>query len=96
MYLNGEKVKESDFNLWPIDNPTRTVTGVKFAGNMDGGNKLALGFIQASQNRVVTHTWADPAEIYTYHFKGLMDDLRIFKVALTSAEVATLFAAEKP
>lgn len=96
MYLNGEKVKQSDFDLWPEDDARRTVTGVKYAGNMDGGNKLALGFIQASQNRVVLHDWANPAEIYTYHYKGLMDDVRIFKVALTETEVTTLFMAEKP
>lgn len=96
MYINGEKVKQSDFDLWPVDDARRNVTGVKFAGNMDGGNKLALGFIQASQNRVVLHDWANPAEIYTYHYKGLMDDVRIFKVALTETEVATLYTAEKP
>lgn len=96
MYLNGEKVKQSDFDLWPVDDARRNVTGVKFAGNMDGGNKLALGFIQASQNRVVLQDWANPAELYTYHYKGLMDDVRIFKVALTETEVTTLYNAEKP
>lgn len=96
MYLNGEMVKQSDFDLWPVDDPRRNVTGVKFAGNMEGGNKLALGFIQASQNRIILHDWANPAEIYTYHYKGLMDDVRIFKVALTETEVATLYTAEKP
>lgn len=96
MYINGEKVKQNDFNLWPVGDPKRTITGVKYAGNMDGGNKLALGFIQASQNRVVPHDWANPTDIYSYHFKGLMDDLRIFKVALSGAEVKTLHEAEKP
>ena len=96
MYLNGEKVKQNDFNLWPVGEPKRTVSGLKFAGNMDGGNKLALGFIQASENRVVPYDWADPGNIYSNHFKGQMDDLRIFKVSLTAAEVATLYGAEKP
>jgi hypothetical protein len=97
LYLNGEKVNQFDFNLWPSDNIKRTTTGLKFAGNLtSGGNKLALGFIQGSMNRIIQDTWADPADIYSNHFKGLMDDVRIFKVVLTSEEVAILYAAEKP
>jgi hypothetical protein len=97
-YINGAKVIQSDFNLWPdVVGGVRTITGVKYAGNLTGGgNKLALGFMQGSQNRIITDSWADPADIYSNHFKGQMDDLRIFKVALTSDEVATLYAAEKP
>lgn len=97
MYLNGAKVMQTDFNLWPMGDPKRTITGLKYAGNLTGGgNKLALGFIQGSTNRVITESWADPADIYSYHFQGLMDDLRIFKIALTSEEVTTLYNAEKP
>jgi hypothetical protein len=97
LYINGEKVKQTNFNLWGTNDPKRTITGVKYAGNLTGGgNKLALGFIQGSQNRVVTATWGDPAYPFTYHYQGQMDDVRIFKVALTSAEVATLYTAEKP
>lgn len=97
MYLNGEEVKQHDFNLWPDGDPKRTITGVKFAGNLaGGGNKLALGFLQGSQNRIITDSWADPSDLYSNHFKGLMDDVRIFKVALTASEVATLYAAEMP
>ncbi len=97
MYINGEKVNQFDFNLWPLGDARRTVTGVKFAGNLTGGgNKLALGFIQASQNRIIPDSWADPANPFSNHFKGQMDDVRIFKVALNAAEVTTLYTAEKP
>jgi hypothetical protein len=97
MYLNGEKVNQLDFDLWPMGDPKTTISGLQFAGNLtEGGNKLALGFIQGSGNRIITDSWADPADIYSNHFMGLMDDLRFFKSALTSAEVATLYAAEKP
>jgi len=97
LYINGEKVKQTDFDLWSSTDPKRTITGVKYAGNLTGGgNKLALGFIQGSQNRVVTEQWGDPAYPFTYHFQGQMDDVRIFKVALTEAEVTTLYTAEKP
>ena len=97
MYINGEKVKQHDFNLWPVGDARRTVTGVKFAGNLTGGrNKLALGFIQASQNRIIPDGWADPTDPFNNHFTGQMDDVRIFKVALNGPEVTTLYTAEKP
>ncbi|HTH56734.1 MAG TPA: Ig-like domain-containing protein [Cyclobacteriaceae bacterium] len=97
IYINGEKVKQQDFNLWSEKDLERTITGVTFKGNLaGGGNKLALGFIQGSQNRALVDSWADPANIYSEHFQGQMDDVRIFKVALTATEVGTLYAAEKP
>ena len=97
MYINGEKVKQHDFDLWPVNDAKRTISGVKFAGNLSGGgNKLALGFIQGSRNRIISDSWADPVDVYSNHFKGLMDDVRIFKVALTASEVGTLHTAEKP
>jgi hypothetical protein len=97
MYLNGEKVNQLDFDLWPMGDPKTTISGLKFAGNLTGGgNKLALGFIQGSSNRIIAETWANPADIYSNHFMGQMDDVRIFKAALTAEEVATLHAAEKP
>ena len=97
MYLNGEKVKQHDFNLWPSGDAKRGATGVKFAGNLTGGgNKLALGFIQGSLNRIISDTWADPADPLNNHFKGVMDDVRLFKVALSASEVTTLYTAEKP
>jgi hypothetical protein len=96
MYLNGEKVMQTDFNLWPMDNAKRTTIGVVFAGNINGGgNNMALGFIQGANNRIITESWADPADLYSNHFKGLMDDLRIFSVALTETEVAKLYHDEK-
>ena len=97
MFVNGDKTRQWDFNLWPSGDAKKGALGVKFAGNLTGGgNKLALGFIQASLNRIITDTWADPADPLTNHFKGQMDDLRIFKVALSASEVTTLYTAEKP
>ena len=70
---------------------------IEFDENLTGGgNKLALGFIQGSSNRIIVDDWANPADLYSNHFQGLMDDLRIFKVALSEADVAALYAAEKP
>jgi hypothetical protein len=97
MYVNGEKVREWDFDLWPDDSAKKGATGVTFAGNTtDGGNNFAIGFIQASGNRIVTDTWADPADIANSHFKGELDDLRIFSVPVTETEVSLMYNSEKP
>jgi hypothetical protein len=95
MYINGEKVKEHDFNLWPDDSKKKNVTGVAFAGNADG-NKLALGFIQGRDNPIVTDGWADYAVPENNHFKGELDDLRIFSVPVTDTEVSLMYNSEKP
>lgn len=96
MYINGEKVKEHDFNLWPNDSKKKNATGVKYAGNADPGNKLALGFVQARENKIITDTWADYSLPENNHFKGLLDDLRIFSVPVTETEVQLMYNSEKP
>jgi hypothetical protein len=96
MYVNGEKAREFDFNLWPADAPKKNVTGVKYAGNAAPGNKLALGFIQARENRILLDTWADYSNPDNNHFKGALDDLRIFSVPLSPSEVTLMYNSEKP
>jgi hypothetical protein len=97
MYINGEKVKEHDFNLWPTDSKKKTVVGVGYAGNDAPGNEMAFGFIQARENRIITDTWADYAHAdATNHFKGQLDDFRVFNHSLTSTEVLLMYNSEKP
>lgn len=95
MYVNGQKVRSWDFNLWPAGEAKRGALGVKFAGNPTGNN-LAFGFIQGSANRIITDSWADPADPANNHFKGLLDDVRIFKRAITDGEVTLIYNSEKP
>ena len=94
MYVNSEKVKQFDFHLWPAGNVRRKVIGVKYGGNPTPGNKLALGFIQARGNRIMTQSWANYTDEFSNHFKGLMDDVWIFSVALSDVEVAQLHNTE--
>lgn len=97
MYVNGEKVKEHDFEFWPDGDKKKTITGVAYAGNDAPGNKLALGFIQARENRLITDEWADYAsDAADKHFKGLLDDVRIFDTALSATEVQLMYNSEKP
>lgn len=94
MYINGELVKEHDFDQFPSDNPKKNAIGVTYAGN-PLGNKLALGFIQGRENRIVTDDWANPAITTNNHFKGLMDDVRIFSVPLSQTAVSLMYNSEK-
>jgi hypothetical protein len=96
MYINGEPVKEHDFDLFPSDNPKKNAMGVIYMGNPAPGNELALGFIQARENRIVTDSWADPTVTTNNHFNGLLDDVRIFSVPLTQTEVSLMYNSEKP
>ena len=34
LYFNGELMKSYDFNLWPDDDPKKTVTGLKYGGQL--------------------------------------------------------------
>ena len=95
MYVNGEKVRAFDFNLWPAGDAKKGALGVKFAGNATGNN-LVFGFIQGSANRIITDDWADPSNINAPHFKGLLDDVRIFNKALTETEINLIYKSEKP
>jgi hypothetical protein len=95
MYVNGEKARAWDFDQWP-DGAKKNATGVAFAGNTTGGgNNLAIGFIQASGNRIISDTWADPANPDNNHFKGQLDDLRIFNTAITEQEILLMYNSEK-
>lgn len=91
-YFDGVKVKELNLldatnNEWNLKDMllNSTLTGV------DG--KLALGYFASKSN--TNPDWALYSKA-TSTFKGGMDDLRIFNKALSTSEVAALYAAEKP
>lgn len=96
MFVNGEKAREWDFNLWPEGDAKRNAEGVAYAGNPAPGNELAFGFIQARENRILTDTWADYANPDNNHFLGELDDVRVFSVPLTQTEVSLMYNSEKP
>jgi hypothetical protein len=94
MYINSEKVKQTDFDLWPDGDVRKKIVGVAYWGNPAPANKLAIGFIQARQNPIMLQPWANYKDEFSNHFKGLMDDLWIFNVALTDIEVQQLYNTE--
>ncbi len=95
LYFDGVKMKSFDFNLWPDGDAKRGVTGLKYAGNAQG-NKWALGFIQGRNNRTITDDWADYANPANNHFKGQLDDIRIWHKAITENEILLMYNSEKP
>jgi Bacterial Ig-like domain len=90
VYINGTKMMQSDFNLWPAGDPKLSVTGQKAGTGTSGelSSKFAAGLW-------ATETWGDYTNAGANHFKGRLDDVRFFNVALTAAEVSTLYNAEK-
>jgi hypothetical protein len=95
LYFDGEKMKSFDFNLWPDGDAKKGVVGLKYNG-LPAGNNLAFGFIQGRNNRTITDTWADYADVANNHFKGQLDDIRIFHKVLTPTEIDLMYQSEKP
>ena len=88
IFVNGPSLPSAVVSCF-----TGSIVGVDYDGTPNG-NKLALGFIQARDNRVITDDWANYAT-GTNHFKGLIDDLRIFSEPLTATEVQLMYNSEK-
>lgn len=98
MYINGEKMKSQDFDLWPTGDLKTFATGMKYRGVApDVVNELAFGFIQS---RAGTMWDSEPWGGYDFpeanHFKGQLDDIRIFHKAITATEVQLMYNSEKP
>lgn len=94
MYINGEKMKEQDFNNWPVGDAKTTVVGLKYAGNA-ANNVLAFGFIQDKTSPTITDGWADYNDTNNNHFKGQLDDIMIFHKALTTTEILLMYNSAK-
>lgn len=98
VYLNGEKIKEQDFDNWPDGDAKRTTTGLKYRGVApEVVNELAIGFIQSRAGTLWdAESWGGYDQASAKHFKGLMDDLIIYKKALTAGEITTMYNSGKP
>ena len=98
LYYNGIKMKSFDFDLWPVGDAKLGVKGLKYGGVApEVVNELALGFVQS---RAGTLWDAEPWGGYDIptanHFRGQLDDLRIYHKALTAAEIDLMYKSEKP
>jgi len=93
MYINGTKMKEQDYNLY--DAPMTTATGLVYNG-ATGNNTFVFGFIQDKSNPTIPDSWADYTIPTNSHFKGLLDNVKVFHKSLTEQEIQLMYNSEKP
>jgi len=98
LYYNGSKMKSFDFDLWPDGDAKKTIVGLKYGGTEpDVVNELAFGFVQSRGGTLwASETWGNYDSPTANHFKGQLDDVRIFHKALTAGEVSLVYQSEKP
>jgi len=100
MYINGEIMKSQDFNLWPDGAPKQSITGVAYdetAVEPTWEKILAIGFIKSADSEQWADTpWGDYYKPTANHYKGDLDDIRFFDASFTSADVESLYDAERP
>jgi len=97
MYLNGEKMKSQDFDLWPDGDAKRGVVGLKYGGVApETYPEMAFGFIQARDGSLWdSEPWGGYDFTTANHFKGQLDDVRVFHKALTATEIQLMYDSEK-
>jgi hypothetical protein len=98
LYYNGEIMKSFDFDLWAEGDAKRTVVGLKYGGaEPDVVNELAFGFIQSRAGTMWdSEGWGGYDFTTANHFKGQLDDIRIFHKAITATEVSLMYESEQP
>ncbi|MBV6646331.1 MAG: Ig-like domain-containing protein [Cyclobacteriaceae bacterium] len=104
-YINGELQRRTNFNNSTIDK-IKAITGMVFGPSETQdepsdiefiSKRLALGFVHGTDSKM----WVDqPWGGYTFpganHFKGRMDDFRVFDMAYSGSDVTSLYNDEKP
>jgi len=101
-YINGSLVKAEDFDLWISDEGTRWdesyINGVRYVGVApEVLDELAFGFIQSRGGTLWdAESWGGYDFPGANHFKGQLDDVRIYHKALTPTEITLMYNSEKP
>lgn len=98
LFFNGELMKSYDFNLWPDGDAKQTITGVNYNDvEPEAYDDLAFGFIKSRRGTLFQNEpWGNYESPTSQHFKGWLDDFRIFHAPFTSENAKTLYDAEKP
>jgi len=100
MYLNGDLIKVEDFDLWIDDNgepyPETTIDSLKYNGTEpDVYPILTFGFVHARIGTLWdSEPWGNYDSPDANHFKGMLDDVRIFHKALTEQEIGLMYDSE--
>jgi hypothetical protein len=93
IYINGVKMKQQDFNLWPAGDPARNIAGMKYGGTFpQQENILALGFFHSRNSIDYSGTsWGNYYSPWANHFRGWLDELRIFTSPLAAKDVLHMY-----
>lgn len=96
LYFNGEIMKSFDFDLWPDGDPKQSVTGMTYAGSEpDVVNELAFGFIHSREGTMWDNEpWGGYDFEGANHFKGQLDDVKIYHKVLTETEIQLMYDSE--
>jgi hypothetical protein len=96
LYYDGEIMKSFDFDLWPEDDPKRGVTGLTYAGQEpDVVNELAFGFVHSRAGTMWDNEpWGGYDFPTAQHFKGQLDDVKIYHKVLTETEIQLMYESE--
>ncbi|HAC14647.1 MAG TPA: hypothetical protein DCE78_01700 [Bacteroidetes bacterium] len=97
LYYNGERMKVTNFNLWPEGDAKRGVTGLVWAGQApDVVNELALGFIQSRAGTMWDNEpWGGYDFAGSNHFQGQLDEIKIYHKVLTADEIRLMYESER-
>lgn len=96
MYVNGDMRIRHDYNLWPDDATEKLVTGMMWGGTEpEVLPELAFGFVHSRGGTLWdAEPWGGYDNETANHFKGQLDDIRIFHEALTEQEVELMYNSE--
>ncbi|AMM50432.1 hypothetical protein TH61_03470 [Rufibacter sp. DG15C] len=96
LYVNGVLMERDNFMLLPSASIERTMKGLKYDANPEVENKFAFGFNQSRGGTLwASEPWGGYNQTTANHFRGSLDEVRIFHTALTDAEVLAMYNAEK-
>lgn len=96
LYYDGELMKSFDFDLWPEGDAKTTVVGLTYAGEEpDVVNELALGFVHSRAGTMWDQEpWGGYDNATANHFKGQLDDIKIYHKVLTETEIQLMYDSE--
>ena len=96
LYFNDQLMKSLDFDLWPEGDDKTTVSGLTYAGSEpDVVNELAFGFIHSREGTMWDNEpWGGYDNAGANHFKGQLDDVKIYHKALTETEIQLMYDSE--
>ncbi|MEX2462688.1 MAG: LamG-like jellyroll fold domain-containing protein [Balneolaceae bacterium] len=96
LYYNGDLMKSFDFDLWPDEAIQRTVTRMAYGGQEpEVVNDFTFGFLQSRAGTLWDNEpWGGYDFPTSNHFKGQLDDIKIYHQVLSDGEVKLIFLSD--